>query len=183
MLRSAGLSFTVDAPDIDEEEIRDRLLGTNCDGRAIALRLAEAKVEYVSPRHPSLLTLAADQTLTCNGRLYAKPVNFAAAARQLAELSGSTHELASAAVFARDGDIVWRCVETARLAVRPLSSEFVTRYLDAAGENVLRSVGAYALEGLGAQLFSRIDGDYFTILGLPLLKVLDFLRSQGIVPT
>ena len=182
MLNAAGLSFVVDVPDVDEEEIRTKLLAEGCNGRTIALRLAEEKARRVSPRHISKLILAADQTLVCEGRLYAKPADRTEAARYLAELSGKSHELASAAVIASDGEILWREIGTARLTVRELSPEFISRYVESAGEPVLRNVGSYALESLGAQLFSSIDGDYFTILGLPLLKVLDFLRGRGIVP-
>ena len=183
MLNAAGLSFIVDVPNVDEDEIRTDLLAQGSDGRIIALRLAEEKARRVSPRHTSKLVLAADQTLVCEGRLYAKPVDRGQAARCLAELSGKTHELASAAVIASNGEILWRELATAQLTVRRLSPEFIARYVENAGEAVLRNVGSYALESLGAQLFSRIDGDYFTILGLPLLKVLDFLRGRGIVPT
>jgi septum formation protein len=126
--------------------------------------------------------IGADQVLDLEGRLFDKPPDLAAARAHLRALSGKAHTLTSAVAVARDGAIVWRRVETARLQVRPLAPDFIDAYLAAAGDTVLRSVGAYEVEGLGAQLFAAIAGDHFTIQGLPLLALLDHLRQSGVVP-
>lgn len=182
LLRQAGIAFDVDPAGVDEAGIRDGLLAEKATPAHIAEVLAELKAFRVSGRHQDRLVVAADQTLACGSRVFEKPENRTAAAEQLAVLSGKTHELAAAVCVARDGAVIWRHIERARLSMRTLSPAFITSYLDAAGDSVLDSVGGYALEGLGAHLFSRIDGDYFTILGLPLLPLLDFLRLHKVAP-
>ena len=124
--------------------------------------------------------VGADSTLACNGRMFDKPPDLAAARKQLQTLRGQTHELFSSVVVARGGVRLWHWSERARLTMRPLNDGFIDSYLARAGDDVLTSVGAYQLEGLGAHLFSRVDGDYFTILGLPLLPLLSFLAGHGI---
>jgi septum formation protein len=148
-----------------------------------AQALALAKANDVSPRWPGRLVLAADQMLDCEGDWFDKPADRAAAARQLVRLSGRTHRLISSAVLSRDGTIVWSATTMAELAVRPLSDAYIDDYLEAAGEGVLSSVGVYQIEGLGVQLFQSIRGDHFTILGLPLLPLLAFLRDARVLPS
>ena len=142
--------------------------------------MALAKAEAVSPRHSNALVIGADQILECAGTWFDKPPDAEAAARQLGSLCGRTHRLVSAVCVVRDGQRLWQLVEAAHLTMRPLSEAAIAAYLEKAGLQALHSVGAYQLEGLGAQLFSEIEGDFFTILGLPLLPLLVFLREHGI---
>lgn len=142
--------------------------------------MARAKAEAVSPRHSGALVIGADQILECAGTWFDKPPDAAEAARHLGSLCGRTHRLVSAVCVVRDGQSLWHVVETAQLTMRPLSETAIAAYLEQAGPEVLDSVGAYRLEGLGAQLFSEIEGDFFTVLGLPLLPLLAFLRQHGI---
>jgi len=182
MLRSAGVPFRVDAASVDEAEAKRSLGAAGADGAEIAEALAELKARRVAGRHPGALVLGADQILECDGRRFDKPADRNAAVEQLRALSGRRHELVSAAVVMRDGTRLWHAVDRARLTMRPLGEAAIAAYLDAAGAAALGSVGAYRLEGLGAQLFARVEGDFFTILGLPLLPLLDFLRGHGVVP-
>jgi septum formation protein len=182
MLRAAGVALEVDPARIDESEIKRSLGAENATTAAIAETLAELKAVAVSRRHPGRLVLGADQMLDCEGMRFDKPADRAAARDQLLRLAGRRHELVSAAVAVRDGERLWHHIDRARLTMRLLSADFVDAYLDRAGEAALQSVGAYQLEGLGAQLFRKIEGDYFTILGLPLLPLLEFLRGHGVVP-
>jgi septum formation protein len=181
MLRAAGLEVEVQPARIDEAALKEALLAEEAAPRDIADALAELKAKRVSGRAPGRLVLGADQVLVADGALHDKPRDRAEAAKQLRALRGRTHQLLSAAVIARDGAAIWRHVGTARLAMRPFTDRFLEEYLDREGEAVCASVGAYRLEGLGAQLFARVEGDYFTILGLPLLEVLGFLRAQGVL--
>lgn len=182
LLRRAGLILEIIPASIDEASIR---AGMNAEGalpQDIAATLAELKALRVSRRHQGQLVIGADQILSCKGKLFEKPGNREAAAIQLRALSGSLHELAAAVCVARDGDVIWHRTETSELAVRRLSESFIAAYLDAAGEDIYENVGAYAYEGLGIQLFSNVIGDYFSILGLPLLPLLAFLREHDVVP-
>jgi len=179
MLANAGLAFDIEPAGVDEEEIT-RSLGSRAAPQELASTLAEMKAVKVSSRHPEAMVIGADSTLACNGRLFDKPPTMDAARKQLMALRGQTHELFSSVVVARGGQRLWHWAERARLTMRPFSESFVDTYLARAGEDVLTSVGAYQLEGLGAHLFTRVDGDYFTILGLPLLPLLSFLAGHGI---
>jgi septum formation protein len=179
MLANAGLVFDVEPAGVDEEEIT-RSLGSRAAPQELASTLAEMKAIKVSSRHPEAMVIGADSTLACNGRLFDKPPTLDAARKQLMMLRGQTHELFSSVVVASGGQRLWHWAERARLTMRPFSEGFVDAYLARAGEDVLTSVGAYQLEGLGAHLFTRVDGDYFTILGLPLLPLLSFLAGHGI---
>lgn len=181
MLRGAGLDFDIRPARIDEEEIK---LSLQADGAALrdaATALAELKAHRISTAEPQDFVIAADSMLACDGRWYDKPADMAAARAQLAALRGRTHELVSAVVLARGGSVIWRHAESARLTMRDFSDAFLDAYLVQAGEAVLSSVGCYQLEGLGVQLFSRIQGDFFTILGLPLLPLLDILRENKVL--
>ena len=187
MLSAAGVRFSIDVAAVDEEAAKESLKGERAAPRAVAETLAELKARRVGQRRPDSLVLGCDQVLalgTASGdAIFDKPVNRDAAAAQLRALSGRRHVLVSAAVVVRYGRLLWHHADMAELTMRPLSDEFIDGYLRAAGDDVLHSVGAYQLEGLGAQLFSNVRGDFFTVLGLPLLPLLGFLREHGVVPT
>jgi len=182
MLQAAGIAVTVDPAAIDEDEIKRSLRAGGGNAAECATALAETKALRVSTRHKNLLVLGTDQILECDGAFFDKPKDRASAAAQLAALAGRRHHLVSAAAVARNGAVIWRHVDRAELSMRPLSERFISRYIEAGGEDLLQTVGAYRLEGLGAQLFERTEGDFFTILGLPLLPLLAFLRDQGLLP-
>ena len=177
----AGVPFVKDASAVDEDEIKRAMRGEGAGADDLAVALAELKARQVGRRHPGALVVGSDQVLVCEDRWFDKPADRAAARAQLLDLRGKSHSLISAAVVLQGGERLWHHIGRARLTVRPFSEAFLDEYLDQAGNAVLGSVGAYQLEGLGAQLFSRVDGDYFTILGMPLLPLLDFLRNHGVV--
>lgn len=179
LLRNAGVEIDIQPARVDEDAMKAALRAEGAAPRDLADALAELKALRVSARNPHRLVLGADQVLTCEGRAYDKPRDRAEARAHLLSLAGRSHQLLSAAVIAEDGRPVWRHVGVARLVMRPFSETFVDDYLDRLGDSVTHTVGAYHLEGLGAQLFSRVDGDYFTVLGLPLLECLGFLRARG----
>ena len=181
MLEAAGVPVTADPARIDEGAVRTAMESEAAPPRDLADTLADLKACRVSARHPGALVLGADQVLVIEGEVLAKAATMEEAAEHLRMLRGRTHLLLSAAVIARDGAPIWRHVGQARLVMRPFSDAFLAEYLAGAGEDVLGSVGCYHLEGRGAQLFARVDGDYFTVLGLPLLEVLGFLRAQGVL--
>jgi septum formation protein len=180
LMANAGLSFEIDPSGVDEEEITRSLLAQRSSPQEIAEALAEMKALRVSSRRPGAFVVGGDSTLASSGRLFNKPPDMAAARKQLLALRGQTHELFSSVVVAKNGTRLWHWNERARLTMRPFNEAFLDTYLARAGEAVLTSVGAYQLEGLGAHLFSRVDGDYFTILGLPLLPLLSFLADHGV---
>ena len=177
LLAAAGIPFEARPADIDERDL-EAAAPAPAPG-AIAAFLARQKAAAVARLCPGRLTLGADQTLSLGTERFAKPADRTAARAQLRALCGRTHELHSALAFVRDGSVLFEHVGIARLTMRSFSAAFLDLYLDAAGDAATASVGAYQLEGLGAQLFERVDGDYFTILGLPLIAALDFLRRQG----
>ncbi len=180
MLEQAGVSAVLDKPLVDEDEVKaaGRAEGVSAD--IVAEALAELKAQRITRRHPGALVVGADQMLECEGRWFDKPADRAAARAQLLDLRGKTHRLVSCAVVVRDGERMWHRIDSARLTMRNFSEAFLDDYLDRVGDDVLHSVGAYQLEGLGAQLFHRVEGDFFTILGLPLLPLLGFLRVHGV---
>ncbi len=180
MLEKAGLRPILDKPLVDEEEVKLAGKAEGVGADAVAEALAELKAQRVTRRHPGALVVGADQMLECEGVWFDKPTDRAAARAQLLALRGKTHQLVSCAVIVRDGERLWHKVDRARLTMRNFSENFLDGYLDAVGDEVLHSVGAYQLEGLGAQLFQRVEGDFFTILGLPLLPLLGFLRVHGV---
>lgn len=181
LLVDAGLSFEIDPPQIDETPIKEMMRVRGADAAELAEALAEAKALERTKHHPGAFVIGADQVLELDGEWYDKPESQEEAGSHLRTLRGRTHHLVSAVCVVRDGDRIWRHVETARLTVRTFSEEYLSSYLKEAGSQILESVGAYRLEGLGAQLFSRIDGNHFTILGLPLLPLLKFLRREGVL--
>lgn len=176
MLRDAGLDFKAVAPDIDERAAEAPLKDSGATPQEVAEILAEAKAVAVSERYPDALVLGCDQTLSLGDEVLHKAKDMEEARRRLLALSGRTHELHSAAVLAQGGQTIWRHVSTARLTMRELDPAFIGRHLAAVGDKVLSSVGAYQIEGHGIQLFEKIEGDHFTIVGLPLLAVLKELR-------
>jgi septum formation protein len=179
LLANAGIAFDAIAAEIDEREIQ-RVSGLSAPGE-IASLLAREKALSVSSCQPDRIVVGADQTLALGKRLFSKPADRAQAAQQLRSLGGASHELHSAVAVARDGKIMFETVAVARMTMRPLSEAEIDAYLDQAGDAVTTSVGAYQLEGLGIHLFERIEGDHFTILGMPLLPLLAFLRSQQLL--
>lgn len=179
LLANAGLEFEAVTADIDERGIQTASRLSN--PREIALLLAREKANAVSTSHPGSYVIGADQTLALGMRLFNKPAGRAQALAQLRDLAGKSHELNSAVAVARDGRIVFEDVSVARMTMREMTEAELSAYLDAAGDAVTTSVGAYQLEGLGIHLFERIEGDHFTILGLPLLPLLAFLRRERLV--
>ena len=181
ILRRAGVEVDVVRSGVDEQEIKAALLVEGARPDEIAETLAETKAVRVSARRAQALVIGADQVLDCNGAVLDKPVDLTQAAAHLRHLRGRRHRLISVACVALDGTAIWRHIDRAEMTMRALSDGFIERYLDQLGAEALTSVGAYKLEGLGAQLFEKVEGDYFTILGLPLLPLLAFLRGHGIV--
>lgn len=180
MLEQAGVPAILDRPLVDEDEVKAAGRAEGVPADAVAEALAELKAQRITRRHPGALVVGADQMLDCEGRWFDKPADRAAARAQLLDLRGQTHQLVSCAVVVRDGERMWHKTDSARLTMRNFSEAFLDDYLDRVGDEVLHSVGAYQLEGLGAQLFHRVEGDFFTILGLPLLPLLGFLRVHGV---
>jgi septum formation protein len=178
MLTDAGLSVETCAPGIDEAAAKPALLAQGLSPREMADALAELKAVRVSQKRPGLV-IGADQTLELDGALLDKADNLADLEAKLRALRGKVHRLHSAVVVAEDGAAVWRTVKSAELQVRPFSDVFLADYIKRNGQKVLSAVGGYHLEGEGVQLFSAVCGDYFTILGLPLVELLDFLRIRG----
>lgn len=187
LLTAAGVPHEVLPADIDEGEVRDRLLAEDASHGDIAEVLAELKAQHVSMRiksdRPEAIVLGADQVLSCAGELFEKPVGLEGVRGHLKRLMGKDHTLHAAVCAVRDGTVIWHHNSSARLRMRTLSDGFIARYLEIVGEAACQSVGAYEMEGMGPHLFSRIDGDFFDILGLPLLPVLEFLRNEAVVMT
>lgn len=181
LLQAAGLPVEVVRPELDEREVELRFLTGGGTPAGVAAALAQAKALAVSPAHPGRFVLAADQTLTCDGVAFHKPGDAAGAARQIAALAGRRHTLTSAFALARNGAILKRGARSANLTMRALSADIIDAYLAAAGPAATASVGCYQLEGLGVQLFDSVEGDHFTILGLPLLDVLSALRELDLL--
>lgn len=183
LLEATGLIFDVIPANIDEGKIRDAIVGAtaNVEGSDIASVLAAEKARLVSIEHPNALVVGADQVLTLGGKFFSKAENLAEAREILSMLRGRTHELVSAVALARNGDVHWQTSATAEMTMRSFSDEFLGCYLEKMGERALQIVGCYEIEGPGMQLFEEIDGDYFTILGIPLLELLARLRHEGMV--
>lgn len=179
LLENAGLTFEVVPAEIDERAAEAPLLEAGATPEDLATALAMVKAVSVSESRPGDLVIGADQMLEVDGERMTKPKDMDAARHQLLRLSGKTHLLHSAVVCARGGAIVWQHSETARMIMRRLTPPFIGRYLAAVGNDALRSVGVYQLEGRGIQLFETVEGDFFGILGLPLIPLLAFLRSEG----
>ncbi len=181
LLRNAGVVIDCRPADIDEDSLKARFRRDGRSAADAASSLAEMKARNIGETNPGLFVIGADQMLQCGGAWFDKPADLDHARGHLQALRGKTHELFAAICVFRDGACLWRHLESARMTMRPFSDEFLDAYIDAVGEQICQSVGAYRLEGLGARLFSRIEGDYFTILGLPLLPLLGFLADHGAV--
>lgn len=182
VLEAAGLAFAVDPARVDEEAAKASFRAQGMKPRDQADALAELKAVSVSTRRAGLV-IGADQMLAFEGETFDKARDMDELRAQLKRLRGRSHQLISAAAVAREGVVIWRHIETPRLTMRPFSDAFLDAYLDRAGESLLSCVGGYQLEGLGAQLFERVEGDYFSVLGMPLLALLAFLREHGLAPT
>ena len=181
LLKNAGIAFTTQSANIDERAVEAPLYNSGATPEDVALVLAEAKALDVSERNPSALIIGSDQTLSLGDEVLHKAEDMEAARRQLLKLSGRTHHLNSAVVLTKDSQTLWRHVSVARMTLRDLDPGFIGRYLSRVGALALQSVGAYQFEGEGVQLFEKVDGDYFTIVGLPLLPLLAELRREGAI--
>jgi septum formation protein len=181
LLSAAGVAFIADPADLDEDALMAERKGAGAE--AVAQSLAEQKALTVSRRHAGKLVLGGDSVIAFEGEYLSKCTTMAAARALLARLSGREHLLVSAAALALDGALLWAHVSPCRMAMRRLSPQFLDDYLAAEGPAILSSVGCYHFEGRGAQLFDRVDGDYFSVLGLPLLAVLGQLRKEGVLPS
>ena len=179
MLENAGVSFEVSLPRVDEDAVRQSLLAEGASARDIADALAELKARKVSTRMPGALVLGCDQVLSFDEQIMAKPTSREQAEQQLRQLRGAGHQLLSAAVICEDGQPIWRFVGTVRLQMRDFSDSYLTTYLDRNWPDISNSVGGYKLESEGVRLFNRVDGDYFTVLGMPLLELLSYLTLRG----
>ena len=182
LLADAGLTFATEAPGLDEKIMR-QAMGDEAilDPSDVAEVLARAKAEAVSDIAQGAYIIGGDQVLSLDGEIFGKPETMEAARYQLIDLSGKTHRLHTAVALATNGETIWAHTDVVSLTMRKLSPEFIGRYLAAAGDSVLGSVGAYQLESFGIQLFENIDGDFFSILGLPLLPLLEELRREGVI--
>lgn len=180
LLAGAGVEAESVKPNVDEDAAKAVMRADGLSVRDQAMQLAELKAIKVSRARPGLV-IGGDQMLNLDGEAFDKPPTLAAAKQHLQKLSGKSHHLETAIVIAEDGAPVWRFLARPKLTVRTLSDEFIESYLDACGEALLSTVGAYQLEGPGAQIFTQIEGDYFSILGLPLLPLLDYLRVRGVL--
>jgi septum formation protein len=181
MLTAAGVSFEIEPADLDERAIREALTSSeeDVDPLDVAEVLARAKAEAISGRHPDALVIGSDQVLAFGNEIFEKPSDVAQARGMLTRLRGATHQLHSVVALASGGEADWTWSDTAHLTMRPFSIDFLEDYLVSAGPGILESVGAYRLEEIGVQLFEAIEGDYFTILGMPLVPLLGELRSRG----
>lgn len=182
LLAGAGVEADSIRPNVDEDAAKAAMRADRMSVRDQAMQLAEMKAVKVSRSVPGLV-IGGDQMLNLEGEAFDKPINLEAAKQQLSKLSGKSHHLETAIVVAENGEPVWRYLARPKLTVRTLSKGFIENYVDACGEALLSTVGAYQLEGRGAQIFSRIEGDYFSILGLPLLPLLDYFRVRQVLPT
>lgn len=183
LLRNAGVPFQVSVPRIDEDALKSALLAEGATPRDVADTLAEMKAQKVATRNPGALVIGCDQVLEVGGTLLSKPESPAEAMVQLSSLQGKTHRLLSAVVIYQDGSPLWRHVGTVRLTMHDRSQAWLSDYVDRNWHSIQSAVGAYKLEEEGVRLFSRIEGDYFTVLGLPLLELLSYLSLRGTLPS
>ena len=181
ILERAGLQVQVDPPQIDEKEVKQSIHENGLDAATLAATLAEQKARSITRRHAGVLVIGADQVLECDGELFDKPEDLDTARTQLHTLSARRHDLVSAVCIILDGERLWQDVDKAQLWMRPLGEEFIESYLRVVGNTAFVGPGGYQVERLGVQLFQRIEGNHFTILGLPLLPLLDYLRTCGVL--
>ncbi len=182
LLEAAGVAFTVEPATIDEARLKGEARAAGDSAVSCAATLATAKACWISSRHPEALVIGADQILAAGAEWFDKPGDLAAARAQLRALRGRCHTLATAVCTAHAGTPLWHATSAPEMCMRRFSEAFLDAYIAAEGESLLGSVGAYRLEGRGVQLFSRIEGDHFAILGLPLIELLGFLRERGVMP-
>lgn len=182
LLAAAGVEAEGFAPNVDEEAFRSAMRANRLPVREQAMQLAELKAMRVSSKRSGLV-IGGDQMLALGDQAFDKPADLEAAKNHLRQLAGKPHTLETAIVVCEDGAPVWRHLARPKLTMRPLTEEYIENYVSTCGDALLSTVGAYQLEGLGAQLFARIEGDYFSILGLPLLPLLDYLRIRKVLPT
>ncbi|PKR58924.1 Maf family protein [Thalassospira lohafexi] len=181
MLKNAGVDCDAIASMIDEEGYKQSMKAEGANAAQAAETLAEMKALRMYRQQPDGIVIAADQMLECNGIWFDKPKDRDNTRAQLLALRGKTHQLVSAAVIYKEGSRIWGTIDTAHLTMRNFTEEWLDWYLDAAGEDIFDCVGGYQLEGIGAQLFTEVRGDYFTVLGLPLLPLIGFLRDHGVL--
>lgn len=181
LLTNAGVNFEPISPNVDEDEVKYSMRSAGVSAAETAVSLAELKAMRISRDFPNHFVVGADQMLECGDVWFDKPVDMEHAKAHLMALRGKTHSLHNAVCVVKAGQVIWHYKNEARLEMRPFTEEFLDMYLAEAGEDILWSVGAYQLEGLGAQLFYKVEGDFFSILGLPLLPLLDFLRGHKVV--
>ena len=181
LLKNAGIEFSSESADIDERAVEAPLYETGATPEEVAQGLAEAKALDVAEKNPGAVVIGCDQTLSLGDEIFHKPANMEAAGRQLLQFSGKTHQLNSAVVLVKDGETLWRHVSVARMTMRELTPAYNGRYHGRVGDSAMSSVGAYQVEGPGIQLFEKIEGDYFTIVGLPLLPLLAELRKEHLI--
>ena len=181
ILANAGVAVQVRPPPVDEAALHAKAATARTAPHKLALQLAEAKARAIAAANPGALVIGVDQVLSLDGEMFSKPPSQAAAADQLRRLRGTTHRLDTASACVRDDRLVARELDGAKLTMRAFSDDFLETYIEAVGPGIVDSVGGYQLERLGAQLFERIEGDYFTILGLPLLPLLAVLRAEGLL--
>ena len=181
LLRNAGLEFSVQPARVDEEMVRDALVAEGAPARDIADALAEMKARKISDKNPGAMVIGCDQVLSLDKTLLSKPASTEEARDQLAQMRGRRHELLSAAVICEGGKPVWRHVGVVRLTMHRFSDAYLDGYIDRNWKSIRHSVGAYKLEEEGVRLFSQIDGDYFTVLGLPFLDLLSYLGLRGVI--
>ncbi len=182
LMEAAGLAFTAEPARIDEREIEAPLVAGGASPEAVATALAKAKAEDVARRNPQAFVIGSDQVMSMDGRLFHKCTSVEMAREQLRSMRGKTHRLSSAISIVRNGEEIWRHISVADLTFRRFTDSFLASYIANAGEKVLLTVGAYSYEGLGQQLFEKVEGDFFTIIGLPMLPLLAALRDLTIIP-
>lgn len=182
LLKNAGVEHATIVPRIDEESIRASMISAGEPARNIADALAEAKARKIALREPEAFVIGCDQVLACNGTIFEKPTDTAAANSQLSMLSNNTHTLYSAAVIYHEGRAVWRKIGKAELTMRDCSAKYLADYVDRNWDDIRHCVGCYMLEAEGARLFRKVEGDYFTVLGLPLVDILGYLTDRGVLP-
>lgn len=182
LMKNAGLTFKLHVSEVDEDIIKNTFLKSG-EPSDVAMILSQAKAMVVSELFPQSYVIGADQTLLFDGKIYDKPASSRDARDQLLALRGKQHQLETAACIMKNGELLWSISESSYLTMRNFSPEFLGKYLAAEGDNVKTSVGGYKLEGLGLQLFEKIDGEFFSILGLPMLKLLGYLRTQNLIET
>ncbi|MBH68029.1 MAG: septum formation protein Maf [Rhodospirillaceae bacterium] len=182
LLERAGVPHRVEPSKVDEEEVKRSMRAVGKTSLELAEALADLKATTVSRKHPGRLVLGADQILDCDGKSFDKPSDFANAKEQLKALRGKSHKLISYAVIVQDSVRVWSGVDTATVTIRPnVSDQFIDNYIARCGQDILSTTGVYKAESLGVQLFSKIEGNHYAILGLPLLSLLDYLRETGVL--